>query len=170
MRTMQFRRLSTAVALLDGWFMWTVSGDVSLSRLVYAAITSVLLGCAKQDPRGVGDMPGGLPTGREGRLEDQRRPLARFGIPFSRAELVRAEVLGGSSPDDAVRSVSTLLETAESSLGVTIMDVTLLVLAAISEDVAARVIQYRPELHEQVQAVRRNPSRFLQGLRRNEQP
>ena len=88
----------------------------------------------------------------------------RFGFPFTREELKRA-LLQTRSAEDAEFFVRMVYEPDEEVIGVTTTDVELLLLAAVSSDVAARVVEYKPRLRERVQVVQADPEAFVRVLR-----
>lgn len=91
----------------------------------------------------------------------------RFGFPFTRAELKRA-ALHLRPEEEAECFVRLVYEPDDEVIGIALSDVDLLLLAALSEDAAERVIRYAPRLRERVAEVRRDPERFLSLFRRPE--
>ena len=81
----------------------------------------------------------------------------RFHLPFTRDEVLRAESLTGRREHAELVVRMIYDEPDEETTGVTIMDGSLLYLAYLSEDVARRVIEYRPSLRPEVVAGARRP-------------
>jgi hypothetical protein len=97
------------------------------------------------------------------------QPIDPSYLPFSREELVAAFAVTVDL-ECAERMVEFLLhppddEVPEGSVPV-LADGTLLVLAALSNDLAHRVLKYRPLLNEEVRAIRSNPARWLSEIER----
>jgi hypothetical protein len=88
----------------------------------------------------------------------------RFGFPFTREEYKRAlrQIL---PEDDAEFQTRLIYEPDPEAIGYGIADFNLLLLAALSDAVAQRVIAYRPELRDAVLWVREDPEGFVAGLR-----
>ena len=88
----------------------------------------------------------------------------RFGFPFTREELERA-LLQLHPADEAELFVRLIYEPDDEAIGVTTTDVELLLLAALSPDVAARVAEYKPALRERVRVVQADPRAFVRLMR-----
>jgi hypothetical protein len=88
----------------------------------------------------------------------------RFHVPFTREEMTRALLL--TLPDSAAVSqiVDQIYSPDQETTGVAVTDGTLLVLAALSDDVARRVIAYRPSLTAAVEKIRADPEAFTASL------
>lgn len=88
----------------------------------------------------------------------------RFGFPFTREEYKRA--LRQIFPeDDAEFQTRLIYEPDPEAIGIGIADFNLLLLAALSDAVAERVIAYRPRLRDAVLWVREDPEGFVAGSR-----
>ncbi|HEU4556484.1 MAG TPA: hypothetical protein VFS20_01500 [Longimicrobium sp.] len=88
----------------------------------------------------------------------------RFGFPFTREEYKRA--LRQIFPeDDADFQTRLIYEPDPEAIGIGIADFNLLLLAALSDAVAERVIAYRPKLRDAVLRVREDPEGFVAGIR-----
>ena len=84
----------------------------------------------------------------------------RFGFPFTREEFKRS--LQFIAPEDEAEFQTRLLyEPDPKAMGMGIADLNLLLLAALSDEVAQRVIAYRPKLRDAVLRVRENPEAFV---------
>lgn len=89
----------------------------------------------------------------------------RFQFPFTREEYVRAH-FQVKPRNDAEALASGLFDQDPSEvIGFHVMDGDLLLLAALSEDLASRVVAYRPKLSDLVQTVRADPEAFLKSWR-----
>jgi hypothetical protein len=89
----------------------------------------------------------------------------RFQFPFTREEYVRAH-LQVKPGGDAEALASGLFDQDPSEvIGAHVMDGDLLLLAALSEETASRVVAYRPRLRALVQRVRADPEAFLRSWR-----
>jgi hypothetical protein len=88
----------------------------------------------------------------------------RLGFPFTREELKRA-LVQTHPEEDAEHFVRHVYEPDDEVIGVTTTDVELLLLAALSPDVAARVVEYKPRLRERVQVVQADPKAFVRLMR-----
>jgi hypothetical protein len=93
----------------------------------------------------------------------------RWGFPFTRDEFMRAALLVHRREDaelfaKLIYEPDPALMGEEEILGVEVADMEMLVLAALSEELAQRVLSYRPRLREQVGLVRRDPEAFLASL------
>jgi hypothetical protein len=86
-------------------------------------------------------------------------------LPFTREEYVRAH-LQVRSASEAESLASGLFDTqAPEVIGVHVMDGDLLLLAALSDEIASRVCTYRPSLDTLVRRVRADPEGFLKSWR-----
>ena len=84
----------------------------------------------------------------------------RFGLPFTREEFKRS--LQPIMPEDEAEfQARVIYEPDPEAIGIGIADMNLLLLAALSDDVAQRVIAYRPKLRDAVLRIRENPKAFL---------
>ena len=84
----------------------------------------------------------------------------RFGLPFTREEFKRS--LQPIMPEDEAEfQARVIYEPDPEAIGIGIADMNLLLLAALSDDVAQRVIAYRPRLRDAVLRIRENPKAFL---------
>jgi hypothetical protein len=93
----------------------------------------------------------------------------RFGLPFTRDEFRRS--LRQIQPEEEAEFLTrAIYEPDPESIGIGISDVNLLLLAALSDDVARCVTAYRPKLREAVLRVRENPEAFLAGFRSDTPP
>jgi hypothetical protein len=88
----------------------------------------------------------------------------RFRFPFTREEYKRA-LRQIFSEDDAEFQTRVIYEPDPEIIGFGIADLNLLLLAALSDAVAQRVIAYRPELRDAVLWVREDPEGFVAGIR-----
>lgn len=87
----------------------------------------------------------------------------RFGLPFTREEFKRA--LQQIKPEaEAEFETRLIYEPDHEIIGIGISDLNLLLLAALSDDVAQRVIAFRPKLRDQVLRVRENPDFFIRAF------
>jgi hypothetical protein len=85
--------------------------------------------------------------------------------PFTKTELL--DGLAAVMPPDAVEEFRIDLRDLPDEPGLmTISDGMLLILAALSSDYGERVIRARPELRDEVLAVRADPAAFLERARR----
>ncbi len=88
-----------------------------------------------------------------------------FRFPFTREEYVRAH-LQVKPPMEAEALASGLFDQDPSEvIGVHVMDGDLLLLAALSEEIASRVVAYRPRLGDLVRRVRADPEACLRSWR-----
>lgn len=93
-------------------------------------------------------------------------PGAPVGVPFTRDEYVRAQ-LQVRDRDEAEALARGLFDSPE-LIGAHPMDGDLLLLALLSEELAARMVAWRPSLRAQVEALRADPQmiqRFLESWR-----
>jgi hypothetical protein len=90
----------------------------------------------------------------------------RYGFPFTREEFVRAQLLIYTR-EEAEAAAAHIYDDApeRETMGVHVMDGTLLLIALLSDDLAARVIEYRPAVRETFDYVRANREAFLMELR-----
>ncbi|HEX8242297.1 MAG TPA: hypothetical protein VF541_02330 [Longimicrobium sp.] len=89
----------------------------------------------------------------------------RFGFPFTREEFKRS--LRFIMPEDEAEfHTCVIYEPDPEASGMGIADLNLLLLAALSDDVAQRVIVYRPRLRDEVLRVRQNPDAFVAAFGR----
>jgi len=93
----------------------------------------------------------------------------RFGLPFTRDEYKRS--LRQIKPEEEAEFLTRVIyEPDPEAIGIGISDTNLLLLAALSEDVAQRVIAYRPKLRDQVLWIRENREAFIAGFWSNPGP
>lgn len=98
-------------------------------------------------------------------MAEMPRQEPRFQFPFAREEYVRAH-LQVKPRKDAEALASELFDQDPSEvIGFHVMDGDLLLLAALSEYIASRVVAYRPKLRDLVQRVRADPEAFLKSWR-----
>src|SRR4051812_2940146 len=93
-------------------------------------------------------------------------PGPPIGVPFTRDEYVRAQ-LQVREREEAEALARGLFDSPE-SIGAHLMDGDLLLLALLSEDLAARVIAWRPSLSAQVEEWKSDPrktQRILESWR-----
>ena len=88
----------------------------------------------------------------------------RFGVPFTRDEYVRALQLV-MADEHAESLVRTIYDPDPETTSVEIMDGDLFLLASLSEDLARRVVEFRPTLAAEVRLLRLNPDRFREYCR-----
>lgn len=93
----------------------------------------------------------------------------RFGLPFTREDYNRA-LLQVRSEEDAEVFARIIFEPDEEVIGITFADLDLLLVAARSPDLAARIVEYAPRLRERVREVRSDPEAFVRSLRKPETP
>ena len=88
----------------------------------------------------------------------------RFGFPFAREEYKRAlrQITGEEEAEFLTRLI---YEPDPETIGIGVSDTDLLLLAAVSDSVAQRVVGYRPRLRDAVLRVRENPTAFIAGFR-----
>jgi hypothetical protein len=91
-------------------------------------------------------------------------PGAPVGVPFARNEYVRAQ-LQVRSREEAEALARGLFASPE-LIGAHLMDGDLLLLALLSDELAARVIARQPSLRAQVEALRGDPQRTQRILER----
>lgn len=122
-----------------------------------------------------------VPHGRSIDLEQCRYPARsmsdtipdwgnRFGFPFTRDEFIRAHLLVDSREVAEAMAYPIYSPEPGEFIGVSVMDGTLLLLAALSDAVAERVVAYRPGLKGEVERIRADPKRFIDSLRRRDEP
>lgn len=87
-----------------------------------------------------------------------------FDLPFTADELVRAQQFV-HPPEVASAMVRETIALAADDTGITLMDGTLLLLAALSDEVAERVVAHCPRLRKQVEQIRADPQAFVSSLR-----
>jgi len=90
----------------------------------------------------------------------------RFGFPFTREEYKRA-LRQITEEKEAEFRTRLIYEPDPEAIGIGLSDTDLLLLAALSDSVAQRVVAYRPRLRDAVLRVRENPTAFIAGFRRN---
>lgn len=124
------------------------------------AIILVALGVSTQAPP------------RSGELQHPTTSMAdtlpygnRFDFPFTRDEYRRA-LLQVRPADEAELFVRALYEPEDDAQSVHMMDLDLLLLAALSDELAQRVTAFRPRLADSVEAVRGDSARFLQSWKK----
>jgi hypothetical protein len=88
----------------------------------------------------------------------------RFGFPFTRDEY-RAALLQVYSPEEAEPQVRFIYEPDPETIGITVMDGTLLLIAALSPELADRVEAYRPGLKPLLDVLRVDPQGFIRSRR-----
>jgi len=88
----------------------------------------------------------------------------RFGFPFTREEYKRA-LRQITEEEDAEVRTRLIYEPDPEAIGIGVSDTDLLLLAALSDSVAQRVVAYRPRLRDAVLRVRENPTAFITGFR-----
>ena len=88
----------------------------------------------------------------------------RFGLPFTREEYERA-LLQVRSEEDAEFFARIIFEPDEEASGIAFADADLLALAALTSDLAARIVEYKPRLRERVQVVQADPQAFVRLMR-----
>ncbi|HLL47184.1 MAG TPA: hypothetical protein VK399_10780 [Longimicrobiaceae bacterium] len=89
----------------------------------------------------------------------------RSQLPFTREEYVRAHLQVKSRKEAEALASGLFDQSPPEVIGVHVMDGDLLLLAALSEEIASRVVAYRPKLRELVQRVRADPEAFLRSWR-----
>lgn len=85
-------------------------------------------------------------------------------LPFTRAELICAQMLARRQ-EEAERIADELLQEC-GLLSTMAVDGHLLLLAALSDEIAERVIAFRPTLAEIVGMLRRDPEGFIRSITR----
>ena len=85
-------------------------------------------------------------------------------LRFSEAELRDAFQKGGLEPSDVEALVGLILEVQQEGDGFILTDETLLMIAAVSDDAARRVLRFNPSLAEMVAELRKNPGSLLELL------
>ena len=85
------------------------------------------------------------------------------GVPFTRAEYVQAQ-MQVHPPAEAEAHAARLYDAPE-RIGATLMDGDLLLLALVSDDLAGRVIAFRPSLGATVRVFRQHRERALREWR-----
>jgi hypothetical protein len=88
----------------------------------------------------------------------------RFGFPFTREEYKRA-LRQITEAEEAEFRTRLIYEPDPEAIGIGISNTDLLLLAALSDSVAERVVAYRPKLRDAVLRVRANPTAFIAGFR-----
>lgn len=121
------------------------------------ALAPVPPGEARARPQATSTMPDTLPYGN------------RFHIPFTREEYKRA-LLVTMSEEEAELLARQIYEPDPETIGINLMDGDLLLLASLSEDLAARVVAYRPELADFVRLLREDPEAFREEWRAQREP
>ncbi|HEX8903692.1 MAG TPA: hypothetical protein VF771_02480 [Longimicrobiaceae bacterium] len=93
----------------------------------------------------------------------------RFGFPFTREEYKRSlrQVLPEA---EAEAQTGVIYDPDPEATGFGIADTNLLWLAALSDDVAQRVIAFRPRLRDEVLRVRQDPQAFIAAFRSGPSP
>lgn len=89
-------------------------------------------------------------------------PGPPVGVPFTRDEYVRAQVQ--VRPRAEAEALAARLFNAPELIGATLMDGDLLLLALLSDELAARVVGWRPSLRVQVETLRADPHRVARTL------
>jgi hypothetical protein len=90
-------------------------------------------------------------------------PGRPVGVPFTRDEYVRAQLQ--VRPREEAEALASRLFDDRALIGATLMDGDLLLLALLSEDMAARVVALRPSLRTKVVEFRTDRERVLEGWR-----
>jgi hypothetical protein len=88
----------------------------------------------------------------------------RFGLPFTREEYKRA-LRQITEEEEAEFRTRLIYEPDPETIGIGVSDTDLLLLAAVSDSVAQRVVGYRPRLRDAVLRVRENPAAFIARFR-----
>lgn len=91
----------------------------------------------------------------------------KFGIPFTRDEYKRALLLVFTE-EEAEAQVRELYDPDSELIGVTVMDGTLYLLAALSPELADRVVAYRPSTKPLADRIRADPEAAIRSLRRGQ--
>ena len=94
-------------------------------------------------------------------VRDTTPPENPVGVPFTRDEYVRAQMQVRSR--EASEALASRLFDAPEVIGAHLMDGDLLLLALLSDELAARVTAWRPSLRAQVEEFRRDPERTLES-------
>lgn len=90
-------------------------------------------------------------------------PGSPVGVPFTRDEYVRAQLQ--VRPREEAEALASRLYDDPALIGATLMDGDLLLLALLSEDIAARVAALRPSLRTQIEVFRTDREKVLEGWR-----
>jgi hypothetical protein len=131
------------VLTLAAWLVCTVALDTTPTTPLWRA--------AFEQPEGAASVADTVPYGN------------RFGLPFTREEYKRA--LRQIRPEGEAEFLTRLIyEPDPDAIGVGISDTDLLLLAALSDAVAKRVIAFRPKLRDAVLRVRADPQAFVAGF------
>lgn len=89
--------------------------------------------------------------------------LEHIGFPFTRDEYLQA--LSVIMPATEAEMIAAGLYDDPEVIGMAVADLDLMLLAAHSEDAAARVAAYRPGLAAEVRRLREDPAAFLAMMR-----
>jgi hypothetical protein len=98
-------------------------------------------------------------------MAEMPRQEPRFQLPFTREEYVRAHLQVKPRKEAEALASGLFDQSPRDVIGVHVMDGDLLLLAALSEEIASRVVAYRPRLRDLVQRVRADPEAFLRSWR-----
>ena len=82
-------------------------------------------------------------------------PESPVGVPFTRDEYVRAQLQ--VRPREEAEALAAEFYDAPELIGVHLMDGDLVLLALLSEELAARVVVLRPSLRARVETLRKDP-------------
>lgn len=96
-------------------------------------------------------------------MSDTTPPGIPVGVPFTRAEYVRAQMQVRTQEE--AETLAARLFDAPEAIGAHVMDGDLLLLALVSENLAARVIAWRPSLRQRVNEFRRERQKTLESWR-----
>ena len=92
-------------------------------------------------------------------MRDIFPPGSPVGVPFTRDEYVRAQMQ--VRPREESEALAARLFDDPALIGAHLMDGDLLLLAMLSEELAARVVAFRPSLRAQVERFRQDRERAL---------
>ena len=99
----------------------------------------------------------------EAPVRDTTPPENPVGVPFTRDEYLRAQMQ--VRPREEAEALTRQLFDAPETIGAHLMDGDLLLLALLSNDMAARVVALRPSLRARVERFRRDPEEALESWR-----
>jgi len=105
-------------------------------------------------------------TAPQGTFSDAMRDTTSgspIGVPFTRDEYVRAQLQVRSREE--AEALAGQLFNDPALIGATLMDGDLLLLALLSQDMAARVVALRPSLRTQIEVFRTDREKVLEGWR-----
>ena len=92
-------------------------------------------------------------------MRDTTPPTSPAGVPFTRDEYVRAQMQ--VRPREGSEALAARLFDDPTVIGAQLMDGDLLLLAMLSEELATRVVAFRPSLRTQVERFRLDGERAL---------